>query len=73
MIQKLQENSHVAACPLAALEQKIASREALVGVVGLGYVGMPLVRAFVGGGFRALGFDVSDKELRRIKEENAKD
>ncbi len=68
MIQKLQENSHVAACPLAALEQKIASREALVGVVGLGYVGMPLVRAFVGGGFRALGFDVDARKVTRLQQ-----
>jgi UDP-N-acetyl-D-glucosamine dehydrogenase len=40
------------------LTRAIRSRTALVGVVGLGYVGLPLVRVFVAAGFRVLGFDV---------------
>ncbi len=38
---------------------RIERREALVGVVGLGYVGLPLATAFAEGGFRVLGFDVA--------------
>jgi len=40
------------------LLEKIKSKKALVGVIGLGYVGLPLVREFTGGGMRVLGFDI---------------
>jgi UDP-N-acetyl-D-glucosamine dehydrogenase len=41
-----------------ALLRKIADRRALVGVIGLGYVGLPLALLFEEGGFRVVGFDV---------------
>jgi UDP-N-acetyl-D-glucosamine dehydrogenase len=37
---------------------RIEARDAVVGVVGLGYVGLPLVMEFTRAGFRVLGFDV---------------
>jgi UDP-N-acetyl-D-glucosamine dehydrogenase len=37
--------------------ERIASRSAVVGVVGLGYVGLPLATAAAGAGFRTIGFD----------------
>ena len=40
------------------LLKKIQDRKAVVGVVGLGYVGLPLVREFCRGGFRVIGFPV---------------
>ena len=40
------------------LERAIADKSAKVGVIGLGYVGLPLIRAFIGAGFRTMGFDV---------------
>ena len=40
------------------LRRRIDAAEALVGVVGLGYVGLPLSLAFAERGFRVLGFDV---------------
>jgi UDP-N-acetyl-D-glucosamine dehydrogenase len=42
----------------AALAERIESKSALVGIIGLGYVGLPLALAFVERGFRVLGFDV---------------
>ena len=42
------------------LVEKIRSKDALIGVVGLGYVGLPLVREFTSSGVRVLGFDVDD-------------
>jgi UDP-N-acetyl-D-glucosamine dehydrogenase len=42
---------------------KIESGSALVGVVGLGYVGLPLVAAFVHGGMRVIGFDVDAAKI----------
>ena len=37
---------------------KISSRSATVGVIGLGYVGLPLALVFEEAGFPVLGFDV---------------
>lgn len=41
----------------SALLEKISSREAVVGVIGLGYVGLPLALVFEEAGFQVLGFD----------------
>ncbi|QDT30806.1 nucleotide sugar dehydrogenase [Thalassoglobus polymorphus] len=50
----------------AELLQKIESTEAVIGVVGLGYVGLPLIDAFFNAGFKALGFDVDDKKVQAL-------
>jgi UDP-N-acetyl-D-glucosamine dehydrogenase len=42
----------------AALLEKIESREARIGVIGLGYVGLPLAVEFARAGFHVMGFDV---------------
>jgi UDP-N-acetyl-D-glucosamine dehydrogenase len=42
----------------SSLIQRIESRQAVVGIVGLGYVGLPLAMTFCRGGFRVLGFDI---------------
>src|ERR1043166_2008428 len=50
-------------------EQLIASitaRRAHVGVVGLGYVGLPLLAEFAGSGFQATGFEVDENKAARI-------
>lgn len=47
-------------------EQKILDREAVIGVVGLGYVGLPLVKAFVNKGFRVLGFDIDVRKVTML-------
>lgn len=48
---------------LSDLEQKLNNKTAIIGVVGLGYVGLPLALAFSEGGFRTLGFDVQQKRV----------
>ena len=45
-----------------SLKAKIADKSAVVGVIGLGYVGLPLARAFCVSGLRVIGFDV-DREV----------
>ena len=47
--------------PVAALLAKAKDRSALCGVVGLGYVGLPLVIEFVQAGYNVIGFDVSQR------------
>ncbi len=48
---------------LEQLEKKIADKSATVGVIGLGYVGLPLISAFVNAGFRTTGFDVDQAKI----------
>ena len=50
-----------------ALVGKIRSKQALIGVIGLGYVGLPLVREFTRGGARVLGFDVDKTKVEMLK------
>ena len=50
-----------------ALEHRINGRKAVVGVIGLGYVGLPLAAAFVNRGFRVVGIEVSDERLEALK------
>src|SRR5512136_1847945 len=40
---------------------KIQDRSAVVGVIGLGYVGLPLAVEFAKAGFHVIGFDVSER------------
>jgi UDP-N-acetyl-D-glucosamine dehydrogenase len=48
------------------LRRAIGTREAVVGVVGLGYVGLPLAITAVKAGFPVVGFDVNAKRVARI-------
>jgi len=57
----------VAPTPAAEeLRRRIDAAEALVGVVGLGYVGLPLSLAFAEQGFRVLGFDVDPTKVEAL-------
>lgn len=51
----------------ATLAAKLGDQSAVVGVIGLGYVGLPLVQAFVAAGFRVMGFDVDPAKIERLK------
>ncbi len=52
--------------PASSLEARIAGREAVIGVVGLGYVGLPLAVAFAERGFEVRGIDVSEVKVAAI-------
>ena len=43
------------------LLDRIQNRSAVVGVIGLGYVGLPLAVEFAKAGFRVIGYDVSQR------------
>src|ERR1700682_6460312 len=45
------------------LEEKISQRTARVGVIGLGYVGLPLAVEFAKAGYSVTGFDVLDSKV----------
>ncbi|MGB5296365.1 MAG: nucleotide sugar dehydrogenase, partial [Thermoanaerobaculia bacterium] len=48
------------------LMHKIENRQATVGILGLGYVGLPLALAFSKAGFPVLGFDVDDRKVDQL-------
>jgi UDP-N-acetyl-D-glucosamine dehydrogenase len=50
-----------------SIENIIRNHTATVGVIGLGYVGLPLVRAFHQSGFKTLGFDVDDRKVQALR------
>ena len=49
------------------LREKIQLRTARIGVVGLGYVGLPLAEAFTTAGYRVLGFDVDPVKIEKLQ------
>ena len=52
---------------LRLLLRKIRRRQARVGIIGLGYVGLPLAVEFAGAGFSVTGFDI---DCRRTEQAN---
>lgn len=46
--------------------EKIHSKNAVIGIIGLGYVGLPLALSFVRAGFPVLGFDIDEEKTQRL-------
>ena len=52
----------------AAFDERIATRQAKVGIVGLGYAGLPLAMAFAEAGFDVTGLDLNEERVRAVTE-----
>ncbi len=52
---------------LEELRQRIDAREARIGVIGLGYVGLPLAVEFAEAGFPVTGFDVDEAKVDSLR------
>jgi len=50
----------------AQLIEKFTSRNARIGVIGMGYVGLPLALTFAGQGFHAVGFDIDETKVDKL-------
>ena len=48
------------------LKEKLETRQARIGVIGLGYVGLPLAVEFARAGFDVTGFDVDASKVTEI-------
>jgi UDP-N-acetyl-D-glucosamine dehydrogenase len=48
------------------LAEKIRNKTARVGIVGLGYVGLPLAVEFARAGFDVTGIDISEEKTRKV-------
>src|SRR4051794_8471666 len=62
----MSETQIVLATTAKLLEDKIRARTARVGIVGLGYVGLPLAVEFAKAGYTVTGIDVSDEKTRSV-------
>jgi UDP-N-acetyl-D-glucosamine dehydrogenase len=51
---------------LKELLKKLESKQATIGIVGLGYVGLPLMLRYVEVGFNVLGFDIDTKKIEQL-------
>jgi UDP-N-acetyl-D-glucosamine dehydrogenase len=49
------------------LSNRFAAKNATVAVVGLGYVGLPTVRAFHDAGFIVVGYDIDDSKIKKLR------
>jgi UDP-N-acetyl-D-glucosamine dehydrogenase len=53
---------------VAAIEERFRARDAVLGIIGMGYVGLPLMLAATGAGFRVTGFDIDAPKVRRLNQ-----
>ncbi|MBU1026201.1 MAG: nucleotide sugar dehydrogenase, partial [Candidatus Margulisbacteria bacterium] len=53
---------------MQALKKKIISKKAKIGVIGLGYVGLPLVKEFVSAGFNVTGIDIDKSKIKTLNQ-----
>ncbi len=49
-----------------AWSEAIERRTARVGIIGMGYVGLPLMRTFCAAGFSCLGFDIDESKVEKL-------
>lgn len=50
-----------------SLQEKIENKSAVVAVIGLGYVGLPLLHAFHRAGFPVIGFDIDPNKISALQ------
>ena len=48
--------------------QKFADKSAKIGIVGLGYVGLPLMLRYVDIGYQVLGFDIDEEKVAKLNQ-----
>ena len=51
---------------LSRLTQRLEDKTALIGIIGLGYVGLPLLLRYVEAGYRVLGFDIDPDKIDKL-------
>jgi UDP-N-acetyl-D-glucosamine dehydrogenase len=65
---KLSNAEIIAPQPFASMLNRIADRSCVVGIVGLGYVGVPLALAAVKAGFTVIGFDIDIARVDKLNQ-----
>jgi UDP-N-acetyl-D-glucosamine dehydrogenase len=55
----------------SAFDDRIATREARIGIVGLGYAGLPLAMAFGEAGFHVTGVDLNEQRVQAVRDKRS--
>ncbi|MGO9273363.1 MAG: nucleotide sugar dehydrogenase [Terriglobia bacterium] len=63
----VEKEVEVAGASLESLQQVLQEGNARVGVVGMGYVGLPLALLFARGGFHTTGFDIDPEKVQKLR------
>jgi UDP-N-acetyl-D-glucosamine dehydrogenase len=59
--------SDLVASPERTFDHRVATREAMLGIVGLGYAGLPLAMTFAEAGFDVVGIDIDEERVEAIR------
>ncbi len=51
-----------------SIERRFVDRDATLGIIGMGYVGLPLMLAAIAAGFRVTGFDIDQPKVARLND-----
>jgi UDP-N-acetyl-D-glucosamine dehydrogenase len=51
--------------------KKNNNKSSIIGVIGLGYVGMPLSLSFINSGLKVIGFDIDNLKIKQIKKKES--
>ena len=54
--------------PETTFDERVAERTAAIGIVGLGYAGLPLAMAFAETGFDVTGIDINERRVRAVQD-----
>jgi UDP-N-acetyl-D-glucosamine dehydrogenase len=64
----VKKDLEIASTGVAALRARLADKTAEVGVIGMGYVGLPLALLFARQGFPTTGFDIDPEKVKRLQQ-----
>lgn len=53
---------------MVGLKEKIIAKRAVIGVIGLGYVGLPLAVEKAKAGYKVIGFDIQEKRVNLVNQ-----
>jgi len=58
---------NVISCTTGDLIDRLKSRQSIIGIFGLGYVGLPLILRYIEKGFNVIGFDIDSEKVEKLK------
>ena len=50
---------------------KLKNKKAIIGIIGLGYVGLPLALAYINAGFKVIGFDIDSEKIKKLNNDKS--
>ena len=53
------------------LLDKLKTKDAVIGIIGLGYVGLPLSLSYAEAGFKTIGFDIDDNKINSLNNQTS--